>query len=294
MFTSTEQSVNLHRPKVGWLCTYTPEEVIYAAGFQPYRLLPDENSNTGNDRLLPPTLCPYTRRVAAALEEGVYPDLKGLVVANSCNAMLHLYNVLRERSDRFVYLLDPPRRFEQTAVEYFAAQIGRMIRFFADAGHPVTRESLGAALALYRETGFILERLAGGGNGWVADGIGTLRHYEMALAASRSSREAFNRQLGASLDAETAAPAGENPAGPGRPGLLLTGAPPPAGLVKLLAAGSLRLPVYQDSCIGSRYWHSKDNYAGLDGATRGHALPAELVEGVDEVEIGRASCRERV
>jgi len=95
---------------VGWICTYTPEEIIRAAGFLPYRLLPYNPEDSAGDRdLLPPALCPYVRQAARSICRRSNENLRGLVIANSCSAAIHLYNTFAGRDELFVHLLDLPR-----------------------------------------------------------------------------------------------------------------------------------------------------------------------------------------
>jgi len=92
-----EQQNSNHKLKVGWFCTYTPEEVIHAAGFMPYRLLPHHSEGAGSvEDALPGNICPYPRKILSNLRSGLYEDMAGIVVANSCNAMLHLYSILKD------------------------------------------------------------------------------------------------------------------------------------------------------------------------------------------------------
>ncbi|ACB85344.1 2-hydroxyacyl-CoA dehydratase family protein [Natranaerobius thermophilus] len=153
--------------KVAWLCTYIPEEIIHAAGFQPYRLVPGEIDQKGNCKTLPSNFCPYVKEVAAALEKGVYNDfISGFVVSNSCNAMIHLYNVLKEMSsdDQFVYLLDLPRKNSETGIEYYNRQLEELYNFLyknrtnKNSVEEQT-ENLKQSLKLYSETQKLLQSI---------------------------------------------------------------------------------------------------------------------------------------
>ena len=47
-------------PLLGWICSYTPEELILAAGFIPYRIH-SAAGGAGPDAYLPANLCPYVK-----------------------------------------------------------------------------------------------------------------------------------------------------------------------------------------------------------------------------------------
>lgn len=227
--------------KVAWLCTYVPEEIIRAAGWEPFRPLPQAESRARADRVLSPNLCPYVRGVAAAIEAGAYPDLRGVIAAVSCNAMLHLYSVLHERRDLFCYLLDLPRKPGPEAEEFFAAELARFADFLAAQGRPVSRESLQRAVAFQREREHLLnelhDRLPG------RDFAALLW---AALENPASQPPAALRELAASR--RSGAPGSQKK----RPGLLLTGAIPPQSLLKLLT--EVAPCVIHDHCLGLRYF----------------------------------------
>src|SRR3970040_1866708 len=98
------------RLKVGFLCSYTPEEVILAAGLQPIRLHTSGKPLKRADAYLHNTLCAYVRSVLDAALEGDAAHLAGMVFVSSCDAMRRLCDVWRHyvRTD-FVHILDLPR-----------------------------------------------------------------------------------------------------------------------------------------------------------------------------------------
>ncbi len=63
---------------VGWLCTYTPEEVIHAAGLLPVRLRGDTRKASLGDAYLQSNMCPYAR---SCIGGGALVHLAHLVAA---------------------------------------------------------------------------------------------------------------------------------------------------------------------------------------------------------------------
>ncbi|MDI6710145.1 MAG: 2-hydroxyacyl-CoA dehydratase family protein [Thermoanaerobacterales bacterium] len=167
--------------RVGWYCVYTPEEIIAAAGCEPYRLVPPDGIE-GNTPLLPSTLCPLVRCLVTGLEQGAFPPLNGVIIVNSCHAMLHLYNALAHRftEEPFVFLLDMPRRDGPAATTRLAAELRVLAAFLGTrSGRSVTTERLWATI---REQGNAL--LAAEGPG--APGVRGMRKAgpRVALAGS--------------------------------------------------------------------------------------------------------------
>jgi benzoyl-CoA reductase/2-hydroxyglutaryl-CoA dehydratase subunit BcrC/BadD/HgdB len=109
------------RPAVGWFCSYTPQEILLAAGLHPYRLLPETGqAMTRADGYIDRNFCPYVRTCLGGALEGEYKFLDGLVVVNSCDPMRRLYDVWRYNiGGGFIHLLDLPRVNSADATAYF-------------------------------------------------------------------------------------------------------------------------------------------------------------------------------
>lgn len=108
------------RPVIGWFCSYTPLEILLAAGLTPYRILPEPGrAITLADSYIDRNFCPYVRTCLGEALEGRYKFLDGLVVVNSCDPMRRMYDVWRHNiGGDFIYLLDLPRIDSAAAVDY--------------------------------------------------------------------------------------------------------------------------------------------------------------------------------
>ncbi len=109
------------RPVIGWFCSYTPLEILHAAGLQPYRIIPDPGKSITNaDGYIDRNYCPYARTCLGEALEGNYKFLDGVIFVNSCDAMRRLYDVWRYNvGGNFVHLLDLPRTDNAEAINYF-------------------------------------------------------------------------------------------------------------------------------------------------------------------------------
>ncbi len=93
---------------VSWFCTYTPLEILDAAGLVPTREFGDAANLESADTFLHPAICPYIR---ACLAEAIGREgPHHAVFVNSCDGMRRLYDAWKDRfHDDFVYLMDLPR-----------------------------------------------------------------------------------------------------------------------------------------------------------------------------------------
>ncbi|MBI2472009.1 MAG: 2-hydroxyacyl-CoA dehydratase [Planctomycetes bacterium] len=110
-------------PKIGYFCSYTPVELIRAAGFHPVRIKGSEKESSSANEMLCGNICPYIKAVVDQKINGNLEDFKGMVFVNSCDGMRRLYDAwikLDEGKKRFNYILDIPKNTDDAAVYYYA------------------------------------------------------------------------------------------------------------------------------------------------------------------------------
>jgi len=146
---------------VGFLCPYTVEEIVHAAGFVPVRISPPRSSRELADAYLPANFCPYLRHVVDLGVRGAFSEYRSVVVAHSCDGARRVIDVLSEYTSGVdLFFLDLPKRADESAVSYFRGQLVRMTRFFEElSGKPVSEKDLRSAIDLYNENRRLLERI---------------------------------------------------------------------------------------------------------------------------------------
>jgi len=118
---------SIKKPIMGWVCTYTPVEIIIAAGFYPYRIIPVEDPSLANS-YLDSNFCPYVRSCLGEALEKRPEYVYNLIIVNSCDAMRRLYDAWRHYvQGAFIYLLDLPRYDSAKAIKYYQANLQLLI-----------------------------------------------------------------------------------------------------------------------------------------------------------------------
>lgn len=145
-------------PKIGYFCTYTPVEIIRAAGFHPVRIKGDGSENSSSDELLCNNICSYIKTIADKKLSGNLDYLEGIVFTNSCDGMRRLYDawVRLDNGKKFSYILDIPKNNDEASINYFAG----LIKTFKEKLEKyyklrVSYEDINRSIALYnsvRET----------------------------------------------------------------------------------------------------------------------------------------------
>lgn len=92
---------------LGYVCKYTPAELLAAAGADPVRLAPAVAGFEKADAGMHPNICSYAKSVLEAFDPA---HCEGIVFTTCCDSIRRLCDVMRaEYPDHFFYLLDIPR-----------------------------------------------------------------------------------------------------------------------------------------------------------------------------------------
>jgi benzoyl-CoA reductase subunit C len=241
------------RKIVGYFCTYTPEELIYAAGAVPVRIMSTEEQIDLADAHVQAFFCPFAR---SCLEQGLlgrYDYLDGIVFAYACDTLRGVYESWVQNVPVFYsnFVGVPARVDTPTSRRFMIRELQRFKRSLETelVGGPIADDRLREAIARYNAGRAMMRRLyeLRLGERPPVSGHETL---EVVLASMVSPKEWHNALLAALLDK------------------LPTRQPAARGEVRLMVVGSeldsprlLRffeeklgvLVVADDLCTGSRY-----------------------------------------
>lgn len=150
MFNSEFCLTEASQQRIGWLCSYVPEELILAAGYASMRLSSRERTPEGAESFLPANICPYVRSICNAVISGDFEGIEGIVLALSCDAMRRLADIwIQYRPPKFSYRLDVPRRSDELAEQYFVNQLqGLLSALERESGKTVSDHDLVEAISI--------------------------------------------------------------------------------------------------------------------------------------------------
>jgi len=153
---------------IGYLCSYVPEEILYAAGFIPIRMFSNEEAPTLSDNYMQSYYCTFSRSI---LHQGLNGDIDffdGLVSGYSCTTMRlafdNLQMVLGLPFTRYVYvpgIIDSPE-----AKRYFYRELARLRKDMEDlSGRPISDTRLWEAIQVYDENRALTREILEGRKG---------------------------------------------------------------------------------------------------------------------------------
>lgn len=137
---------------IGYLCKYTPVEVLESMGAQMQLMQPQVTDFNAADTMMHPNMCSYVKSVLEEMQDSEY---EGIVVTTCCDSVRRLYDVLSASyPDRFIYVLDLPRKINDFASVMYAKRIREMIAAYESfSGRHFSADGLRSALARNLEAG---------------------------------------------------------------------------------------------------------------------------------------------
>ncbi len=147
---------------LGYFCTYAPEEIAYAAGVLPVRILGGHEPEDVSAKHIYSMYCPFCRDVLAQGLKGKYNYLDGVTIAQSC---LHIRQAffswkLHIPLSFAYYLYHPMKVQSPRAVPYLAGELARFKKAVEEwVGKDITDEALDKAIGVYNDNRRLLTQM---------------------------------------------------------------------------------------------------------------------------------------
>jgi len=139
---------------VGCFCSYVPEEIIYAAGLLPVRMLGSHEPQDVTEPHIFGMFCPFCRDVLAQGLKGRYSYMKGIVLTQSC---LHLRQAFTSWKNHipvdFAFYLYMPNKVQTDhARPYYSTELLKIKEALEEwTGRTITDELLRESIELHNE-----------------------------------------------------------------------------------------------------------------------------------------------
>jgi len=151
------------RKVFGWLCTYTPEEVIHAAGILPIRITgyPQETELDDGTAYLYVNNCSFSRSCLQLGLRGEYDFLDGVVGGSTCDGVRRLFDLWQHYiGTPFFHVLNVPRKYTERAHQLYYCEVEKFKEHLEEwLGFNITDEALLKSIKLYNESRHLLRQL---------------------------------------------------------------------------------------------------------------------------------------
>jgi benzoyl-CoA reductase subunit C len=140
---------------VGCFCSYAPEELIYANGHLPVRMLGSHEPQDVTEPHIFGMYCPFCRDVLAQGLKGRYNYMKGIMLAQSCLHLRQSFTSWRNHVpvDYAFYLYMPNKVQTEHSREYLKVELGKFRASLEKwSGRKITDEALRETAELYNES----------------------------------------------------------------------------------------------------------------------------------------------
>ena len=135
---------------IGYFCTYTPIEIMHAAGFIPIRIMGGPGAVEQAYNYTPDFICPYMRRCLEKALNGEFRYLSGIVQGYTCDAACGCVNIWANNigGDLF-HTMALPYNDSPEACQFYRAALADLINKLERIGGDFSIPKLKASLDLY-------------------------------------------------------------------------------------------------------------------------------------------------
>jgi len=147
---------------IGYLCSFTPVEMITAADLVPYRITGSTKESIAlADAYLETIACPFTRSCLDIALKGSYDFLDGFVVPHACDNIVKLYDIWTyDIKHAYAHFVNVPHTLSPASFGFFEAELGTFKKSLERfSGREITAEGLSRAIQLHNEQRALVRKL---------------------------------------------------------------------------------------------------------------------------------------
>ncbi|MEW6554689.1 MAG: 2-hydroxyacyl-CoA dehydratase family protein [Actinomycetota bacterium] len=236
-------------------CSYTPEEIIHAAGFTPVRLMGSVRTITHADAHLQAYCCSLARTDLDMALAGELDYLEGAVFVQTCDTMMRLSDIWRRNTDFPFHgdLVLPIRMGEEVSLPFLEEEVRRFRHSVEEyTGESIWDDALEESIHIYNRNRRLADRLykLRASSPGAIDGLSATAVVTAGFWMRREKHNEMLHELLEGLDTGKAAGNGKTP-------LFVSGSTcTTPDLMELLMELGAEV-VDDDLCSGHRYF---DNY----------------------------------
>jgi len=147
---------------IGYLCSFTPVEMITAAGLVPFRITGSmKQPITQAHSYLETIACPFTRSAFDLALKGNYSFLDGYVIPHACDNIVKLYDIWAHNIEHaYAHFVNVPHTLSPPSFEFFEAELNTFKKSLERfVGHDIAAEELDRSIRLHNEQRTLVRQL---------------------------------------------------------------------------------------------------------------------------------------
>jgi benzoyl-CoA reductase subunit C len=237
---------------LGYFCTYVPEEMLYAAGILPVRILGSHEAQSVTEPHIFAMFCPLCRDCLAQGLQGKYDYLDGIIIAQCCLHMRQAFTSWRIHipTEYSYYLYMPHGVQTPRAYPYLRGELADFKKSLEEwTGKTITNEDLDRAIEVYNTNRRLVKQVYEYRKKNEPPLTG-LEAMEMVVSSQMSDKEEHNHELKGLLEA---LPERKLRRPTGTRLMILGSEDDDTEFIKMVESLGATL-VIDDHCTGSRYF----------------------------------------
>jgi benzoyl-CoA reductase subunit C len=153
---------NQGKKVVGYVCSYVPEEIFYAADILPYRMTGKGIDDTSQaDAYLTRVNCSFCRCLLELGFRGEYDFLEGAIFMNGCDHIRRTYDNWKayKKTRPFMYMLPIPHRITSRGLQWYKEEVLSLKKAVENHfGVQISSEKLTEAIRVCNESRKLLKK----------------------------------------------------------------------------------------------------------------------------------------
>ena len=149
------------RKVAGYMCSYSPQEMLHAAGYFPVRIMGRLGATPRADQLMQSFVCSFARSTFDAGLSGEFDFLEIMLFAHTCDTMQNLADLWQGNCPRMKTIITslPNVHAGAAAATYFRKELERVRGLIEGIAGPISDEKLLASIQLYDRHRAAMKRL---------------------------------------------------------------------------------------------------------------------------------------
>ena len=150
-----------NKPVLGYSCSYTPEEIMYAGKILPIRVLGSLEPSRLADVYLPVNVCSFAKSCLNMALKGEYSPLDGYVLSNCCDNQNKIYDLWRHCTTiKKTYFINTPHSTTENALKFFSEELERFKEWLTNNfDAEISEENLKNAIKIFNENRKLLKQV---------------------------------------------------------------------------------------------------------------------------------------